>query len=152
MDDDVREFTTALGRAVIARDWVGAHAMLAPWLRAKQSPGDVQAFFENEYAATLEANEIEGLHYPEHPEPEVGGNGHTKATDLRQPISWAGGKIRDVADEVTDENMRWWASIQLPCSDEQMETLGFDFFAEVWAAIVETDEGLRVGYWSQGAY
>ena len=27
-----------------------------------------------------------------------------------------------------------------------------DFFAEVWMAVVETDEGLRVGYWSQGAY
>jgi hypothetical protein len=33
-----------------------------------------------------------------------------------------------------------------------MEKLGFDFFCEVWMAVVEIPEGLRVGYWSQGAY
>ena len=30
--------------------------------------------------------------------------------------------------------------------------LGFDSFCEVWVAVVDTAEGLRVGYWSQGAY
>jgi len=29
--------------------------------------------------------------------------------------------------------------------------LDFDHFAEVWMAVVETGDGLRVGYWSQGA-
>jgi hypothetical protein len=33
-----------------------------------------------------------------------------------------------------------------------MEQLGFDYFAEVWMAVVETTEGFGVGYWSQGAY
>jgi hypothetical protein len=33
-----------------------------------------------------------------------------------------------------------------------MQELDFDFFAEVWTAIAATDEGLRVGYWSQGAH
>src|SRR5262249_41167905 len=44
------------------------------------------------------------------------------------------------------------AKLQLQCSDEQMESLAFDFFCEVWMAVVDTAEGLRVGYWSQGAY
>jgi hypothetical protein len=38
------------------------------------------------------------------------------------------------------------------CSVDDMRTLGFDCFCEVWAAVVNTAEGLRIGYWSQGAY
>ena len=45
-----------------------------------------------------------------------------------------------------------WMKLQLQCSDEQMAKLHFDTFCEVWVAVVQTDEGLRVGYWSQGGY
>jgi hypothetical protein len=152
MDDDVRDFGTELGRAAIARNWVGVHALLAPWLRGQYSVEQVRAFFEDEYRSTLEASEVEGLHYPEYPDPQLDGNRHTKATQLREPISFAGGKVRPVAPEVTDGNMRYWMSLQLQCSDDQAGNLGFDFFCEVWLAVVETPEGLRVGYWSQGAY
>ena len=152
MDDDVRAFGIELGRKALARDWQAVHAMLAPWMRSSQSVDDVRKFFEDEYRATLEANNIQGSHYPGHPEPGIDGNSHTKATQLRAPLSFAGGKVRPVAQEVTDDNMRYWLSLQLQCSDEQMETIGFDSFCEVWAAVVSTPEGLRVGYWSQGAY
>ena len=152
MDDDVRSFGTELGRTVIARDWPGVHAMLAPWMRAKCSVDEVRGFFETEYRTTLEANDVREMHYPEHPEPQLDGNGFTKATQLREPISFAGGKVRPVDPEVTDVNVRYWMSLQLQCSDSQMETLGFDCFCEVWAAVVDTAEGLRIGYWSQGAY
>jgi hypothetical protein len=121
-------------------------------MQRSQSADDVRKFFEDEYRATLEANDIQGLHYPEHPEPGVDGNSHTKATELRAPLSFAGGKVRPVPAEVTDANMRYWLSLQLLCSDEQIEAMDFDCFCEVWAAIVSTPEGLRVGYWSQGAY
>jgi hypothetical protein len=151
MEDSIRDFVTDLGRKALARDWPAVHGMLAPWLRSRMSEDDVRAFFENEYRATLEASQVEGMHYPDYPEPEVGGNNYVNATELRKPSSWAGG-VRDVAPEVTDENMRYWARMQLQCSDEQMAELDFDYFAEVWMAVVETDEGLRVGYWSQGAY
>jgi hypothetical protein len=151
MEDSIRDFVTDLGRKALARDWPAVHGMLAPWLRSRMSEDDVRAFFENESRATLEASQVEGMHYPDYPEPEVGGNTYVNATELRKPSSWAGG-VRDVAPEVTDENMRYWARMQLQCSDEQMAELDFDYFAEVWMAVVETDEGLRVGYWSQGAY
>jgi len=95
---------------------------------------------------------VTGLHHPAFPDPAVDGNRHTNATALREPISWAGGKVRPVAPEVTDANMRYWMSLKLLCSDEQMDTLGFDAFSETWLAVVATDDGLRVGYWSQGAY
>jgi hypothetical protein len=128
------------------------HGMLAPWLRSAQSVGDVRKFFEDEYLATLRDNQVERLEHPAHPEPELGGNTFTKATQLREPISFAGGRVRPVAPEVTDANMRYWMSMKLQCSDEQMEALAFDTFCEVWLAVVDTPEGLRVGYWSQGAY
>lgn len=59
---------------------------------------------------------------------------------------------QSVAAEVTDQNRRYWMSLRLQCSDAQMETMDFDTFCEIWLAVVETSEGLRVGYWSQGAY
>jgi hypothetical protein len=152
MDDDVRTFGTELGRKAIARDWPGVHSLLAPWMRAECSVDEVRAFFEDEYRQTLEANEVPEMHYPEHPEPQLDGNGFTKATQLREPISFAGGKVRPVAREVTDENVRYWMNLQLPCSDDQVEALGFDCFCDIWVAVVQTDEGLRVGYWSHGAY
>ena len=152
MDDDVRAFGTELGRKALAQEWAGVHAMLAPWLRKTWSVEKVQGFFEDEYRATLEANGAEGSHHPEYPEPQLDGNGFTKATQLREPISFAGGKVRDVPVEVTDDDVKYWMKLQLQCSDEQMAELAFDSFCEVWMAVVETAEGLRVGYWSQGAY
>src|SRR5436190_14894352 len=99
MDDDIRTFGTDLGREVLARRWPAVHAMLAPWLRMTWSVDQVRQFFEDEYRATLGANNVEGFHYPEYPEPELDGNGFTKATQLREPISFAGGKVREVPAE-----------------------------------------------------
>lgn len=141
-----------LGQRALARDWPGVRALLAPWLFSSCSADDVRLFFENEYRATLEANGVSGMHYPEYPDPGLDGNAFTKATQLREPISFAGGKVRPVAPEVTDDNVRYWLKMTLQSSDAQMETLGFDQFCEVWIAVVETPDGLRVGYWSQGAY
>ena len=152
MDDDVRLFGDTLGRAALARDWPGVHALLAPWLQRSMSTLDVQAFFEAEYRRTLEANGVEEMAYPEHPDPELDGNAFMNATELRKPISWEGNKVRVVAPDVTDDNVRYWMSLKLACSDAQMERLGFDHFAESWMSIVSTEGGLRVGYWSQSAY
>ncbi len=152
MDDDVREFGETLGRAALARDWAAVHGLLAPWLRMATTPDQVRAFFEDEYRLTLKENGVDELLYPEHPEPELGGNGFTKASQLREPLGFMGGKVRPVAPEVTDDNVRYWMKLQLQCSDAQMERLDFDHFCEVWVAVCQTGEGLRVGYWSQGAY
>jgi hypothetical protein len=152
MDDDIREFGEGIGRKALARDWAGVHAMLAPWMQRALDVDAVRTFFEDEYRSLLGENGIEGMHYPEYPDPEVGGNNFLDATKLREPIEFQGGKVRPVAPEVTDGNMRYWMKLQLQCSDEQMATLGFDAFCEVWMAVVDTPEGLRVGYWSHGAY
>ena len=80
MQDDIREFGMDLGHRVLARDWAGAQALLAPWLRATLGSDDVRRFFEDEYRATLEDNGIGQMRYPEYPDPELGGNQFTNAT------------------------------------------------------------------------
>ena len=80
------------------------------------------------------------------------GNTFMTATKLREPISFMGGTVREVAPDVTDNNVRYWMKLQLQCSDEQMAQLGFDTFCETWMSIVQTADGLRIGYWSQAAY
>jgi hypothetical protein len=152
MDDDIRAFGIDLGHKAIGRDWAGLHSMLAPWLQANLTPDDVRVFFEDAYREMLKANGIAGMYYPEYADPDVDGNDFTNATELRKPISFLGGKIRPVPAELTDENFRYWLKVQLQCSDAQMAELGFDYLSEVWMAVVEIPEGLRVGYWSQGAY
>jgi hypothetical protein len=149
MDDAIREIATAFGKAALDRDWATAHSLLAPWLRTSLSVEDLREFFENGYRAILRESGIEEMFYPEYPEPEIGGNGHTKTGDLREPKPWTA-HWPPIPDELTDANMRYWANIVLQCSDEQMETLDFDYFIQVWAAIAETDEGLRVGYFVNG--
>jgi hypothetical protein len=149
MDDAIREIATAFGKAALDRDWATAHSLLARWLRTSLSIEDLRDFFENGYRAILRGFDIQEMLYPEYPEPEVDGNGHTKPSNLREPKPWTA-HWPPVPDELTDTNMRYWASIQLQCSDEQMETLDFDYFIQVWAAIAETDEGLRVGFFVNG--
>jgi len=152
MDDDIRGLGETLGRNALARDWAAVHQLLAPWLRTFITVEDVRSFFEDEYRATLQANGVDHLQYPEYPDPAVDGNNFMNATKLREPIDFQGGKMRSIPSEVTDQNMRYWMKLQLHCSDDQMAKLNFDTFCEVWIAVVETEEGLRVGYWSQGAY
>ncbi|HEV8486961.1 MAG TPA: hypothetical protein VGV87_25675 [Blastocatellia bacterium] len=148
MEEDIRNFGVQLGRQVLARDWQAAHQMLAPWMQQSFTPDGVRGFFEDEYRSILAENGVEGMHYPEHPEPEVDGNNFMNATALREPISFQGNRVRAVAPEVTDGNIRYWLKLQLQCSDDQMGRLGFDYFSETWMAVVETPDGLRVGYWS----
>jgi len=152
MDDDIRRFGTELGHYALSRNWPGVHQMLAPWLQSTLTTDDVRCFFEGAYREILQANGIQDLHYPEYPEPEVGGNAFTNATELRKPISFLQDKVRPVPNELNDENFRYWLKLELLCSDEQMEVLGCDYLGEIWMAVVAIPEGLRVGYWSQGAY
>jgi hypothetical protein len=152
MDDDLRHFDEELGRKALRQDWAGVHALLAPWLQHAVTVDQVRAFFEDEYRRTLEDNGAKDLQFPAYPDPEVGGNNFLNATKLREPISWDNDRVRPVPAVVTDGNMRYWMNLRLLASDEQMATLGFDTFSDTWIAVVATDQGLRVGYWSQGAY
>lgn len=138
MDQDTRDFGHALGKCALARDWKGVHACLAPWMAEVLAIEDVQRFFEAQYKGI--AGDASGLVYPEATTVELGGNGFTDASELRES--------HPVDERVSDQNLRYWLRIVLPTSDAQREMLGLDFLAEVWIAVVSTDAGLRVGYWS----
>jgi hypothetical protein len=154
MDDRIRTFGEELGTKLLVRDWQGAHALLAPWLAGTIDADGIRAMLEAEYRSTVAQSDApsEELQYPEYPEPDVGGNHFTSADELRKPMSWKPGFVRPVPPEVTNDNMVYWLCVKLSCSDEQMDRLGVDFLAEIWAAVVETPEGLRVGYWATDAY
>ena len=89
--DDGQVFRLELGQDALARDWPAVHAMLAPWLRATWTVERVRRFFEDEYRSTLAENDVEGIHYPEYPDPQLGGNNFMNAAALREPISFAAG-------------------------------------------------------------
>lgn len=74
------------------------------------------------------------------------------AKELHSPVGSWSDHVRPVSPLVTDQSLRYWMRLVLECSDEQADELGFDAFADVWMAVVQTDEGLRVGYWGRGAY
>ena len=152
MDDDIREFGMNLGGLALARDWGGVHDLLSPWLQKDLSVEGVKTFFEDEYRRTLGANGVEEMFYPEYPEPGVDGNTFMNATELRKPISWEGDRIRNIPPELTDTNVKYWMNLKLYCSDEQMQTLSFDTFTDIWLSVAESDGRLCVGYWSCGAY
>jgi hypothetical protein len=148
VNDDIRQLGTGLGQRMIARDWAGVHALLAPWLQATLSPDDVRAFFQDQYRDVLEDNGVEGTHHPE--KIHIGGNAEMTAKELHSPVSSWSEHVRPVPLEVTDENLRYWMRLVLECSDEQADELEFDDLADVWLAVVETGEGLRVGFGWRG--
>ncbi len=143
MDDRVEAFAQALASTAIARDWTAVRGMLAPWLRSRLDVAAVQAFFEDDYKDILAEWKIEALHYPSVPYVSAGVVG---LAFLREKPSY--GPPRPIPDEVTDGNFRQWLTIQLQTSDEQL-ALGLpDYLTEIWAIVVEVDEGLRIGYWA----
>lgn len=152
MDPQIRAFGNDLGRKILACDWHAVHQLLAPWLRDTTPVDEVRGFFESEYRLTLGENGIVGIRYPESREPQLDGDETATATSLRAPIDFLGGKRRALPPDVTDQNFSYYLRLAMPCSEEQAEHLPFDTFCELWVAVVRTEEGLRVGYWSQGQY
>ena len=146
MHETIQQVGMILGQKALDRDWEGVRGLLAPWLGL--SSDQVREFFESDYRETLKANEVEGTHYPE--VPYVSGNSSDLAS-LREKKDWMPA-ARPIAAEVTPENFRQWMNLQLQCSEEQADELGFDYFTELWLIVCETPEGLRVGYWSHSGY
>ncbi len=152
IDSGIKEFVVAVGKRALECQWDKVHACLARWLQDQLQPCDVHEFFSSAYSATLAENGIAGEHFPEGCEPEIGGSAFVTADNLRQPITWLGNRTRDISEEVTDENMVFWARLTLLGSPAQSEQLQLHTFAEIWMAVVNTDDGLRIGYWSPNAY
>lgn len=70
---------------------------------------------------------------------------------LREKPSWKP-ESRPIPADVTEGNFRQWMTIQLQTSDEDQQALGLDYLTELWLIVVETGQGLRVGYWNHDAH
>lgn len=88
------------------------------------------------------------MHFPQGT--YVSGNDSSLA-ELRETSSVMP-RPRPIPAEVTPDNFRWWMKLQLLCSEEQVDLLGFDYFTEIWLVVVAAENGLRVGYWSHDPY
>lgn len=80
----------------------------------------------------------------------VSGNTSTLAS-LREKPSFKP-QPRPIPAEVTEQNFRYWMTIQLQCSDEQQEELELDFLTDFWLIVVEVDGQMKIGYWSHDPY
>jgi hypothetical protein len=106
MNDDIRNFGTGPGKRVVARDWAGVHAPLAPWMQDSLSIDDVRTFFEDAYWEVLKENGVEGLRHSE--KFHIGGTFEMTAKELHSPVGSWSNEVRPVSELVTDENKRYW--------------------------------------------
>jgi hypothetical protein len=121
-----------LARAVVARDFTGAQAVLAPWLRTTLGPAALEAHLDA-------ANE--GLTHPPHS--WTIGEGLSELSDLRKPDPYSP-PTKPLPREITDANFRGWLSIQFApepaVHDEQ------NICYDLWIVAVEHEGAVVAGY------
>jgi len=122
----------ALGARLVARDFEGVHALLAPWLQSATSPAELRDAID---AAG------EGLAHP--PRSWTADEGLVGLEDLRKPDPY-GPPSRPLPAEITPGNFRGWLSIQLAPEAAVHEEQNVCF--DVWLVAVEHEGSLRVGY------
>jgi hypothetical protein len=154
-----KEFADTFARALVARDFDKAHAMLADWLQPKVSAATLQAMVEKEIREVCEANEVTEEVYLK--EWQITGNS-CSLESLRDPkiytsvrnSGWLGKQKKDgsgelvtpVAKEFTDEMFRQWLVIQFILDEATQYRLGFDAYMDFWFALAEVNGEYRIGY------
>jgi hypothetical protein len=140
MEERYRAFGEKFSAAIIAQDYANAHRMFAPWLQKKVSAEALRDSVEQQVSAMCEEWGVEEEIHPS--ECGVDGNAAMKVAHLREP-DWDD-SIPDVPAEVTDQNFRYWMSLQFMPKEGTVE---FDAFFDLWLALVENGGALQVGYY-----
>ncbi|MGE5180699.1 MAG: hypothetical protein ACM31C_01490 [Acidobacteriota bacterium] len=134
MEQRYRELGERFSAAIIDKDYAAACALLAPWLREVTPPERLRALIEDRVAEMHEAWDVDD---PLHPtECELDGNSAIRVGELRK-------HDRDVPAELTDASFRYWMSMQFKPAEDSVE---FDAYFDLWAALVDHAGELRVGY------
>ena len=110
----------ALAKRVVERNFGGAHALLAPWLKQKMTPDDLERMVDS----------------------AAGGGAAAEQWTLDEGFLEVGDLVAS-AREITDENYRGWLCIQFEpgAHDRAARDAAFD----LWLAAVEVEGDYRVG-------
>jgi hypothetical protein len=131
MDDKSRALCDALARHIVDRNFGGAHALLAPWLRASMTPADIEQMCD-EAGRGLPA-----------PQEWTLDEGFLEVDDLRSPDPY-GPPSKAVSDQVTKENYRGWMCIQLKPTESAVDDPNVCY--DVWLAVVDQNGAHAVAY------
>ena len=132
MDKECAALCEKLADCIVKRDFKGAHALLAPWLRTALRPLEIQKMVDA-------ANE--GLEHPPHS--WTIDEGMAELDELRKPDGF-GPPSQALGKEITADNFRGWLSIQFipePAVHEEQ-----NICCELWLAAVEHDGAVLAGY------
>jgi hypothetical protein len=129
MDQAHQNFGAEWAKAVTAKDFEKAHAMLASWLRNELSPTELKALLDGARQDL-----------PEPARFELDSNSST-FEDLKEPEGYAP-RSKPFDPGLTAENFRKWLCIEFkPTEDSE-----FDACFDLWITIVEENGRLAVGY------
>ncbi len=134
MEPRYRELGERFSAAIIDKDYEAACALLAPWLREVTPPDRLRALIEDRVAEMHEAWDVDDDLHPT--ECELDGNSTATVADLRDDGD-------PVPAELTDASLRYWMSMQFKPAEDSVE---FDAYFDLWAAVVDDGGELRVGY------
>ncbi|MDB4956979.1 MAG: hypothetical protein JWO36_4548 [Myxococcales bacterium] len=136
MEDRYRAFGQKFSAAIIAKDDAAVQALLAPWLQVDA----LREAVDQHVRGMCQEWGIDEEIYPT--ECQLDGNVAIKVEHLREP-DWDD-SIPEIPEQLTDENFRYWMSLQFMPAEGAVE---FDAFFDLWLAVVEDDGGLRAGYY-----
>ena len=132
MDKRCLDLCETLAGCVVSRDFNGAQALLAPWLRSALSPAAIEKMVDA-------ANE--GLLHL--PRSWTIDEGLVELDDLRKPDS-DGPPTQRISSEITDKNFQGWLSIQFapkPSVHEEQNVC-----SDLWLIAVEHKGAVLTGY------
>ena len=127
-----REVLGQFATAVMADDYTQAHQQLAPWLQSSIAPDVLRETVLSRISTAAQALATAGPLIP---------------VDYRLHITeWTlddvRGPNRELPAEITDDNFHAWACIQFVAD----ESTGRDSWFDYWCVLVDTPDGLRIGY------
>jgi len=122
------EFATA----IMAEDYAKAHQQLAPWLQTTVSVDGLHETVRSKISTAAQSLSTAGSLIP---------------VDYRLHVTeWTldevRGPNRPLPAEVTEKNFHAWACIQFVAD----EATGRDSWFDFWCVLVDTPQGVRIGY------
>lgn len=141
LNPDYKQFAQAFATRIIQSDFIGAHQLLAPWLRQTVSAEQIRALIQKQVQEVAEANELEGEFHPS--AFEIDSNRCT-LDQLKEQESFR--EPRQIPQGVIAENFRQWMVIEFMPNEQEQDELGIDAWLDWWMIVVEIEGEYRIGF------